>query len=143
MSDKEEIKEYNETTECNWIKNVPYTPINEYEKEMLKTSKTAEQLLEEEAKEKTMEQNTEELQQIKKNYINKIKIIALSNLALYPLSNPSTFPTLLKNKVINEMKNLIEYYNVDEELLTNDFNNVCLEKIFTQDIDYSTFPVYK
>lgn len=140
MSNNEEIKEYNETTECNWIKDVPYTPINDYEKEMLKTSKTAEQLLEEEAKEEA--NKTEDIKQIKRNYINKIKIIALNNLNLYPLTNPSTLPSVLKHKVMVEMEKLINYYGIDETLLTNDFNAVCLEKLFTQDTDYSTFPIY-
>ena len=134
------------STECNWVQDIPIQPINDFEKEMLKGTKTAEELLEEEKKEAEtpIEISEEEKQkQIKKDYINKIKVLSLDKLGLFPLANPSTFPLVLKEKVMKTMKETIDKYGSNEEELTKDFNQVCLDKLFNDSVDYSKFPIYK
>jgi len=149
-----------ETTECNWIQDIPLQPINEFEKEMLSNTKSAEELLKEEQEEIPEQLTDEEIfNNSKKEYINKIKVVALDKLGIFPLSNPSTFPLRLKTKVQEQMEQLIKHYGIPElitygtnenkqmlvipEELTKDFNNVCVDKIFVDNVDYSKFPIYK
>ena len=130
------------STECNWVQDIPYTPINDYEKDMLKGTKNVDELLNEE-KEATGEVCEEEaLKQFKKDYINKIKVISLDKLSLYPLANPSTFPPTLKNSVREMMEENLNFYGEDYDRLTTDFNRVCMDRLFTPDADYTKYPIY-
>ena len=101
------------SNECNWIQDIPVQPINEIEKEMLKNTKNPTELLDEEKKEQEEPEIISEEQkekQFKKDYINKIKVISLDKLGLFPLANPSGFPKRLKDKVIETMQESIDYY---------------------------------
>ena len=132
------------STECNWIQDIPCLPINDYEKDMLKNTKNTEMLLEEESKEEPVKLTDEEKEkQQRKDFINKVKVIALANLGLYPLSNPSTFPRELKNKTIITMENVIKRFNGNEEELNKEFSQVCIDKLFAHDCDYTKYPVFK
>lgn len=131
------------STECNWVQDIPYTPINDYEKDMLKGTKNVDELLNEEKEDVTKEATEEEaLKQFKKDYINMIKVISLDKLSLYPLANPSAFPPTLKNKTMEMMEENLNFYGEDYARLTADFNRVCMDRLFTPDADYTKYPIY-
>jgi len=75
----------------------------------------------------------------RKEYITKIKVIALDSLGKDPLTNGSTLLSSEKARVISKME---EFMTLDESEITRIFNNICAEKIFSVDRDYSEFPVY-
>lgn len=114
-------------------------PINEFEKDMLKNTFNAEQLLEQE---KQVKQLSEEQQAYikKRNYITKVKVIANNMLGKPPIANPSFYNKKDKAKMIEYMDYVINNYNEDD--LTKEFNEICSDKLFDEDTDYSTLPVY-
>jgi hypothetical protein len=128
-------------TKCEWIQDVEQLPINDYEKNMLKNTKSPEQLLKEEQEEKSLELSEEEQQkQKRRDYITKIKVIGLNMMEKHPLTNPSYFSHVDKQRLINHMENLLKE---DDDVIDILFNQVCTEKIFYSNADYSTYPVYK
>jgi hypothetical protein len=133
------------STECNWVQDIPVREINDYEKDMLKNTKNAQELLAQEEYEKNNPPKVteeEKQEQFKRNYINKVKVIALDSLGLYPIANPSNFPDKLKQKVIETMRDVINLYGDDEAAITKAFNDVCIDKIFNKSVDYTKFPIY-
>ena len=92
--------------EHKWVEEDNFKPssINEYEKELLKGSKTPAQILEEEEKEKESEKKElseeEKLKEKKKELITKVKVIALDKMDKHPLVNPSFFSIRDKRKLI-------------------------------------------
>jgi len=115
--------------------------INEYEKEMLKTSKNVKQLLEEEEKEKTKELSEEEKTKLERSaYITKIKVIALDKMGKHPLMNPSLFHKKEKDQLIKLMEEVMKEDNDVIEVL---FNEICSERIFHPNAEYSSYPIYK
>ena len=124
-------------TNTKWVENIEYTPPNQYEKDMLKGTLTPEQLLEGEM--------TEEKQQlIKINDIKiKIKVIALNIMGESPIQNTSLFSSLKKKTLLDTMNTVYEtVYLVDEEKLTSMFNEICATKVFGENSDYTSYPVY-
>lgn len=116
-------------------------PLNDYEKDMLKNTKSPEQLLKEEQEEKPSELSEEEqLKQKRRDYITKIKVIGLNMMDKHPLMNPSYFSHRDKQRLINHMENLMKE---DDDVIDILFNQVCIEKLFYNNADYSTYPVYK
>ena len=112
---------------------------NEYEKKMLVNTKSAEELLKEEQIKRIY--NEEEQIKIKrKQYITKVKLIALNRLGFEPLSNPYNFTQKEKNKVMDMMRVILD--NDNEEKITIEFNEVCDDKIFNPKMDYSSYPCY-
>jgi len=129
--------DYLAKTDFKWIDNVEYQEPNQFEKDMLKDSFTAEQLLEHEM--------TEEKQQlIKINDIKiKIKIISLNLMGESPIQNTSLFSKLKKQTLLDTMNSVYEtVYLVDEDKLTEMFNDVCRTKVFGENCDYTSYPVY-
>ena len=117
-------------------------PKTEYEELMLKGTKTAEEILKEEQEEKEPELTEEEKEKIKrKAYIDMIKVIALDKVGLPVLTNPSCLPKHKKDKVLESMYSIMA--ELAEEELKKEFNRVCHEKLFVENVDYSTFPIYK
>lgn len=110
-------------------------PINEFERRMLEGTKSVTQLL---AEETTPEVITERQQ--RKNLITMYKVVALDMIGKHPLSNPSGFFRKDKELLLNKMEELLKLY--DEEQIKPMFNEVCTNKIFNQDSDYTVFPVY-
>jgi len=123
-------------SDVKWVDPIEPKPINDFEKEMLKDSYTAEQLLEKEKEEKPMVLTTEEH---RKQHIMKVKVIALDRMGKPPLMNPSLFEKREKEELIKHMEETLQ---LTEDVITELFNEVCLRRIFTSKADYSTFPVY-
>lgn len=123
-------------SDIKWVEAVEPKPINDFEKEMLKDSYTAEQLLEKEKEEKPMVLTTEEY---RKQHIMKVKVIALDRMGKPPLMNPSLFNKKEKEELIKHMEETLQ---LTEDVITELFNEVCLRRIFTEKADYSNFPVY-
>jgi len=120
--------------ENNWITDIKYTPPSEEEKELLKGTKSPEELLEFETKEIQLAVDKQ------REYITQVKVVALSRMDCYPLCNPSFFSRNDKEKLKKYMSEIID--NDSEEALKNEFNQVCIDKIFTVNSDYSQFPMY-
>jgi len=114
-----------------WIQDIKYEEPNEYEKNLIKDTKTASQLLESELEQETYT--------TKRDLINKVKVVALARMGCYPLTNPSFFSKQDKSKLISLMELVL---NLPNDKLTKEFNEVCTDKIFTEKSDYSQFPIY-
>jgi hypothetical protein len=124
------------------IKDVPYTEPNETEKKLLEGTKTAKELLEEEDKEKniTIEKTEKEkLEEYKKTYITKVKVLALYKCKFNPVSNPSDFSQTDKQRVIDKMQKIIKNYSEDE--LTEEFNKIVNTIIMDFKTKYETLPI--
>lgn len=129
--------DYLSKSDIKWIEHVEYQEPNQFEKDMLKGTLTTEELLANEM--------TEEKQQlIKINDIKvKIKVIALNIMGESPIQNTSLFNKLKKQTLLDTMNSVYEnVYLVDEAKLTEMFNTVCQTKVFGEDCDYTSYPVY-
>jgi hypothetical protein len=115
--------------------------INEFEKNMLVLTKNVNELLDEETNTTIKELSEEEAEIIKRrDYIAKVKVISLDIMNKYPLENPSNFTQREKKKLMDIMENTIK--TLSEEEITKQFNEVCIDKLFTEKADYSNFPTY-
>jgi hypothetical protein len=124
-------------SDVKWIDTFEPTPPTEYEKEMLKNTRTPDDILKEE------EQNSNVLDdEIKrqKDYINKVKVIALDIMGKHPLTNPSFMSIIKKNELIAIMR---EVMTRSEEDITTVFNNICLEKVLNPTADYTSYRIHK
>jgi hypothetical protein len=122
---------------------------NEYEKEMLKGTKSVLELLQEEEQERIIETQQEKAsyieavkthEEIMKEYITKVKVIALYRLQYHPLSNPSTFSRNDKLRVQDEMK---EVMKIPDQEITRIFNDIVCNRLFAPEADYSRYPIYR
>jgi hypothetical protein len=122
------------------VKHVEQQPINDFEKDMLKNTKTPEQLLEEEKNEKPIELTEKEKELVKrKDHITRVKVISLSRMGKHPLANGSLLSATDKRKLIETMEKVLL---LTDGQIEREFNDVCIEKIFDSKCDYSTYPVY-
>ena len=119
-------------SDVQWVKDITYQEPNDFEKEMLKDTKTAEELLKMESEEtlslKTIEeQNKEKV----KNLILMFKVITADRLGYHPLYNLSTLQPLQAEKFKNSMESLAEDFNngMNKEIV-DEFNRICCDKIF-------------
>ena len=120
-------------------KSVAVDEINSWEKEMLSRTKNVQTLLDEEAVQK-MYNADEKVINERRNYITKVKVIALDSLGYAPLTNPSTLRQKEKNRIMDSMRLVMD--TLSEEELTRKFNDICDDKIFDPKCDYSNYPVY-
>lgn len=120
-----------------------YRPINDFEKDMLKNTYNANELLEKEQEELSTKQEltNEQQEHIKRrDYITKVKVIANNMLGKPPIANPSFFSKKDKALMIQYMEYVISNYNEDD--LTKEFNEICTDKLFVEGMDYSILPIY-
>jgi len=76
---------------------------------------------------------------LKRQKAQKCKVIALDRMNLHPITtNVGNLQCRQKAQLLKDVQELMEKPN-DE--ITEEFNNICLDKVFTD--DYTTFPVYK
>lgn len=129
--------DYLAKSNVEWVKDIQYQEPNQYEKDMLKGTLTPEQLLEGEITE-------EKRQLIKLNDIKvKIKVVALNTMGESPIQNTSLFSSLKKKTLLDTMNSIYEnVYLVDEDKLTEMFNVVCATKVFGDNADYTSYPIY-
>jgi len=83
--------------------------------------------------------NIEELNAMKEK-IMKAKVVILDRMGKHPLENPSYFKQQVKNKLIKSIEEYLET-TADEEI-TQEFNDICNEKLFDGDCDVSNYPIY-
>jgi hypothetical protein len=124
------------------IKDVPYSEPSEIEKKLLKGTKTPAELLEEERKElENKKQLTpeEELENKKKHYIDRVKVIALYKCKFYIFSNPSTFSNIDKKRVMEKMGKILKNYT--EEEVIDEFNSIVRDVLEDYRTDYGILPV--
>lgn len=69
----------------------------------------------------------EQLKAKRKEFITKVKVIALSRCGKNPLSNPSTFDFYEKLKVKDMMATVLTY---TEDEIDSEFKSVCIERIY-------------
>jgi hypothetical protein len=114
------------------------TEPSEYEKKMLKDSKSVDALLTEEQRPVELPDVDAEYERKKKAYITKVKVVALDKFGKHPLSNPTTYCERDKKRVIAIMEELLL---LPEDVLDKQFNEICTETIFDSKADYSKFSV--
>jgi hypothetical protein len=133
----ETIKDCVEPTH-KWIDVTEVKEITDYEKDMLKGTKSPEELIQEEKSE-------EEIKRDKmKEVITMLKVVSLNRMDLSPLYNTTNLSHIKRKEFLNIMNTLVNDYNDGkEDDIRTEFNTVCIEKLFTNNIDYSQFPVYK
>ena len=114
------------------------TEPTEYEKKMLKGSKSVDALLVEEQRPVELPDADAEYERKKKAYITKVKVVALDKFGKHPLSNPTTYCARDKKRVIAIMEELLL---LPEDVLDKQFNEICTDTIFDSKADYSKFLV--
>ena len=128
-----------------WIRNIEYEEPTEYEKKLLEGTITANKLLEiekEENEKKIKEKSDEEkLIEDRKNYITKVKVLALYKCKKYPLSNPSDFSNVDKQMVIDKMAKIIKNYTEDE--LNEEFNKIVSNILLDPNTKYENLPIMR
>lgn len=127
---------------AKWVDNIEPLPITEFEKNMNKGFITPEQLLEQEKQEKEQpkeETEEEKTKRERRDYITKVKVIALDRLGKNPLANPSSFTTRDKKRVIEQMQSVMLLSELE---ITTLFNTICNEVIFAPEANYQFYPVY-
>jgi hypothetical protein len=129
--------DYLTKSDIKWIENIEYQEPNQFEKDMLKGTLSSEELL-------TNEMTEEKQQLIKINDIKvKIKVIALNVMGESPIQNTSLFNKIKKQTLLDTMNSIYQnVYLVDEGRLTEMFNDVCNTKVFGDNCDYTSYPVY-
>ena len=76
---------------------------------------------------------------LKREKAQRCKVIALDRMGLHPITtNVGNLQFRQKVQLLKDVQELMEKPN--EEIL-EEFNTICLDKVFTD--DYTTFPVYK
>ena len=105
---------------------VIYSEPNEVEKKLLNGTINASQLAELE-KEEIIERD------FKKEYITKVKVIALDMCGKSLTSNPSYMSYVEKQKIMECMKSLLSY---TEEEISEKFNLLVSEKMFQSNVNF-------
>ena len=127
-------------TNVEWVQDIEYTEPNDFEKNLNKDKLTPEQLLKSEEEESKRIKTPEEIEKERRDtYIARVKVIAMNNLGSSLLSNPSYWKYEKKQKLINEMQNVLDNYT--EEELIEKFNLIVNEKLFDTNLKYETFPL--
>ena len=123
------------------VENIEVKEITQFEKDMLKGTLNPQELLEKEKHEEQKQYTQEELDKLKqREYITKVKVIAIDRLGKFPLSNPSFFRRREKEELKILMEHIIK--DMNEEEIQREFNEICCEKIFAPGVDVSQFPIY-
>jgi hypothetical protein len=126
--------------DIKWRDDIEPQPINDYEKDMIKHTKDADQLLKEESEERPPElTDDQKLKQKSRDYITRVKVLALDSIGKHPLANTYYFSKKEKQTLISTMEDIMKK---SEDDIIYSFNTLCNDKLFTSNSDYSTFPVY-
>lgn len=137
--------------DVEWVKDIPYQEPNDFEKDMLKDTSTAEKLIEQERleaierEEKILLMTEEEKnEEKKKNILTMFKVIVANRLGHHPLVNLSNLQPSQKEAFLGNIKCLVEDWNNGFETdITGEFNKICCEKLFQSGSDVSVYPVYR
>lgn len=122
------------------VEATPPVPINQYEKDMLKGTMDTETLLEMEKEEKNKKlSEEEELIVYRKEYITKVKVIGMHRIGKHPLYNGSLLKASDKQRLKVQMEKVMM---LTDEQIQREFNDICIDNLFDEKTDYSTYPVY-
>jgi hypothetical protein len=128
-------------SDVEWCKDIEYIEPNEFEKDMLKDTKTPKELIESETVEEPVVLTQEEKI---KNVILMFQVIALDRMNLHPLYNVSLLSQSQKKELFGHMDSLKMDYDNDLIVdISNEFNRICNDKLFSSNTDVSTYPVYR
>jgi hypothetical protein len=131
-------------TENNWVNDTTVREKTEFEINMLKDTKTPEELLEEEHKEVELKYVEEDTKEKLKSLLTIFKVITANRLGYHPLINLSTLQPDQAVRFKNNIESLVEDYNNGmEKEITEEFNRICNEKLFHVGADVSSYAVYK
>ena len=137
---RERLDNINQIVDTSKYTDVAGNIINEIEHKMLFGTKNPFELLAEEKEYIPPVLTQEQInKQTRADIVNKIKVCALNRMDKYPLANPGNFSRKDKTTLLNYME---EYNSKTMEELTNEFNNVCIDKLFSDNNDYSNYPIY-
>ncbi len=118
--------------------------LTSYEIEMLKGTKSVDQLLKEEREElekpKPELSEDEKIKVKKKELITKVKVIALDSFDKHPLANPSFFSMREKSKLMSKMQEILDKSTEDE--ICEQFNKVCTEVLFVPGANVENYTIY-
>jgi hypothetical protein len=128
-------------TPNEWVQDIEYKEPNEYEKKILEGTLDAKTLLEAESNEEPIFLTDEEiLKRERKDYITRVKVIALRGCQRPILTNPTFLKQVEKNKIIKAMQHVIDTFTPEE--IIEKFNEICGEEIFTgEGDDYKNYPI--
>jgi hypothetical protein len=127
-----------------WDNDTTVREKTEYEINMLKDTKTPEELLKEERKEECVKQVEEDQKEKLKSLLIMFKVITAHRLGYHPLINLSTLQPLQAERFKNNMESLVEDYNNDMgKEIAEEFNRICNEKLFNPGADMTSYPVYQ
>ena len=108
------------------IVEVVYSEPNENEINMLKGTFKPEELIE-------IEKTEEVVRDLRKEYITKVKVIALDMCGKSIISNPSNMSQGEKNKIMICMQRLLQD---TEEEITDRFNALVTDKMFNSTVEF-------
>lgn len=86
-----------------------------------------------------IEINPEEITHIR-DKLMKCKVICLDKMGKHPLMNPKYFSKSEKDKLLGMVREMFDNNTIAE--ITEQFNEVCCDKLFNNNTDYSNYPVY-
>lgn len=86
-----------------------------------------------------IEINPEEITQVREKLM-KCKVICLDKMGKHPLMNPKYFSNLEKDRLLVMVREMFDNYSIKE--ITEKFNEVCSDKLFNNNTDYSNYSVY-
>lgn len=128
-----------------WADNIEYVEPNAYEIEMLRGSKKADQIIEEEQVEEIVIKSDEDIKkQRTKDLLLIFKVVSLNRLGYHPIKNTSTLQPVQLKEFLDMMNNIItnEFDQGLEIKIRDEFNKICNEKLFSSNCDISQYPIY-
>ena len=131
-------------SDIQWIQNIEYVEPNSYEIKQLHGTKSSKELIEDESKEEIVLKTEEEIKKQKtKDLLLIFKVVSLNRLGHYPIMNTSYLKPMEQKDFLSMMNTLVEeYYKGLEITITEEFNKICLEKLFDNNTDVSKYPIY-
>jgi len=131
-------------SDIKWANNIEYIEPNSNEIEMLHGTKKPLELLEEEENKEEIKKTEEEIkQQRTKDLLLIFKVVSLNRLGHHPIQNTSDFQPSKLKEFLTMMNSLIDDFNKGLEIdITDEFNKICTEKLFKNNSDISSYPVY-
>ena len=86
-----------------------------------------------------IEINSDELPFIREKLM-KCKVIILDSMGKHPLMNPKYFSKSEKENLLKKIREMFDLLTLEE--ITKQFNDIVNEKLLSDGLDYSNYPVY-
>lgn len=72
--------------------------------------------------------------------LDKVKVVVFNEFSKHPLTNILELPYRERNIVKGRIEEL--FYSINEEELTEKFNKICVETLFTENAKIDNYPIY-